>query len=922
MTEPRSGDAGQAGKPRLEAGFSLCIGLMFLVLAVFVVATWTVEVSDLGAMRQRVTAISGASLPELVDTQKILLSIENLRRFAEVAYVSRTPKSRREARLSAREIVAETVFLSSEALHEDALRVSRIIDAIVRSRTGIEKEMEIIAASSVAYLQAVEHIAPRLRTAAERQAAFGLFLDFFLAPREDFSTRPPQEVAIAFQRHIRDMQIVADAISPGLSPALSAEMASAMRSLDSSLHAIAESSRVMDAANAELNENWVEIDQLLKGMRDRARLGGESAVEGALGAIGDVADAALRSANVLFAVLMVLIALDFALLYAFVTKPLKWTSRKLMEIQEGVLDTPAPVIRVREVALLARLLDRFAGRLGDLYRQSGELEEAAAAKNDLEEVMRAVFMASLDGYVVWRGGRVELVSPMTLKLLGVDAREEFSRRPERFGFSRDRLRELARTAAFEKSVREEVRLEGRGGLSVPAELTHLPVRFRGRDCLLTYIRDLRRQKRSEEALRLAKLQAEAGAKAKSEFLANMSHEIMTPLSAILGLTRMTLAGNLEPPQQERLAKVEGEARKLVSVMHDILDFSAMDSGHIDREVSDFSVARVMKAVIDSRAPDAEAKGVTLAMKIPTGLPPRLSGDAGLLAKVLDRLTDNAVKFTDRGRVTLEACELAPGFGTGRGASVSGTGESGAGELVAGGSGEGLPGPAEPGLAQSGAGESGAGGLGQGLPGAGESWARGFGQGPTGTGESGANGFGQGRSGPGESEADWFGKGRPGAGEHGAEGLLSGGSEAEEPGAGRFGQGEPGTEGSGSGLLFPVMPGAVRPGRWSMGSAGSGTVTVLFTVRDTGIGIPPGREEGLFSVFSQADGSAARRHGGTGLGLSFAKKAVEMLGGRIWYAPVEGGGTIFHFTARFRAVAETGTGPTAVAGGTVIAGDAI
>jgi signal transduction histidine kinase len=789
---------------------------MFLILACFVAVAWAVEVSNLKTVRRSVTAISGASLPELVDAQKTLLSIENLRRFAEVAYVSRTQKSRREARLSAREIVAETVFLSSEALHEDALRVSRIIDAIVRNRTGIEKEQETIASSSVIYLQAVETLGPHLRTTQERQAVFGLFLDFFLSPREDFSTRSPEEMGLAFQRHIREVQVVVDSISPSLPPASRGVLAEAMRNIDSSLHAIGESSRVMESANQELNEHWVEIDQLLKRMRDSTRMGGEAAVESALGAIGKVADTSLRIAYVLFAVMVVLIALDFALLYVFVNRPLRWTTRKLMEIQEGVLDTPAPVIRVREVAILARLLDRFAGRLGELYRQSGELEEAAAAKNDLEEVMRAVFMASLDGYVVWHGDKAELVSPMTLKLLGADAREDFAAGPGGFGFTAARLKELMDMATFEKSVREEASLRDRGGRAVPVELTHLPVRFRGRGCLLTCIRDLRRQKRSEEALRVAKVQAEVAATAKSEFLANMSHEIMTPLNGILGLTRVTLAGKLDSAQQERLRKVEGEARRLVSVMHDILDYSAMDSGRMGRERTVFTLERVMKSVMDGRAADAEAKGVELFMKIPAGIPGpdarqvssevsgqaggrsqgvlsgKLSGDARLLSKVLDRLVDNAVKFTDRGFVSLEAeaCAVGP--------------------------------------------------------------------------------------------------------------------DAVGPDA------------VGSDAVGPDAPG---PDAGVPDVGGHGTADILFTVRDTGMGIPPGGEEGLFSPFSQADGTAARRHGGTGLGLSFAKKAVENMGGRIWFESATGGGSVFRFTARFRHVPASGGAASGGAGASGAAGAA-
>ncbi|MDR3154767.1 MAG: hypothetical protein LBW85_11000 [Deltaproteobacteria bacterium] len=735
-----------AAKPRFEAGFTQFAGFTFLLLLSFVAATGALELRNSASVRETVEGITSASLPELVDTQKLLLSIENLRRFAEVAYVSRVSKSRREARLSAREIVAETIFISSEDLHEDALRVSRIIDNIVRLRTGLEKEQETIESSSVIYLQSLESLGPYLRTPQDRQTVFGLFLEFFLSPREDFAVRPHSEASSAFQKHIRDVQLVCDRLAPDLGPSGQSALEGAMRNIDSSLHMIEASLARIDAANTDLNDQWFEIDQILRGMRDRIRIGGESNVESALSRISEAARRASRNTLIMFASLIALLAVHFALLYVFMSKPLKWTSRKLQEIQDGILDTPAPVIRVREVADLARLLDRFSSRIGDLYSQANRFEAEAAAKKDIEEIMRAVFIASLDGYVVWRNGGVELVSPMTLKLLGLDGREEFLEGHRRFGFSARRLAEVTKMAAFEKSVREETTLTSKYGTQVPVELTHLPVTLRGNDCLLTYIRDLRRQKRSEEALREAKEQAEAAATAKIEFLANMSHEIMTPMNGILGLIRMVLSCPLESEQRQRLAKAEDEAMRFTSVMQDILDYSAIDVGNVGRAQADFRIEEVLKAALDGRAAAAYAKGLDLFMKIPPMREAVFSGDLALLYKVLDRLVDNAVKFTDRGYVSVEAAEL---------------------------------------LAEERAGDS-------------------------------------------------------------------------------------------------------------------SSVALLFTVNDTGSGISPGESSRLFSAFSQVDGSAARRHRGTGLGLAFAKKAVELMGGRLWCDSRPGMGSSFHFTARFRA----------------------
>jgi signal transduction histidine kinase len=88
-----------------------------------------------------------------------------------------------------------------------------------------------------------------------------------------------------------------------------------------------------------------------------------------------------------------------------------------------------------------------------------------------------------------------------------------------------------------------------------------------------------------------------------------------------------------------------------------------------------------------------------------------------------------------------------------------------------------------------------------------------------------------------------------------------------------------------------------------GRQGSGDCELLFTVADTGIGIPKEKQKLIFEAFSQADGSSTRAHGGTGLGLAVASRLVQMMQGHIWVDSEAGQGSRFHFTARFGTVVQ-------------------
>jgi two-component system, sensor histidine kinase and response regulator len=216
----------------------------------------------------------------------------------------------------------------------------------------------------------------------------------------------------------------------------------------------------------------------------------------------------------------------------------------------------------------------------------------------------------------------------------------------------DRLSMLEDLTQFGISENKTYKMYAPNGDIKDIMATFMVTEYEGKSGVLGWLTDITQMKRAEEEMRKAKELAEESMRVKSDFLANMSHEIRTPMNAVIGMTHLALKTDMTPRQQDYLLKIQASSQHLLGIINDILDFSKIEAGKLAIESIDFELEKVLNNVATLITEKATAKGLEVIFDIDHNLPRNFIGDPLRVGQILINYANNAVKFTEKGEITI------------------------------------------------------------------------------------------------------------------------------------------------------------------------------------------------------------------------------------------------------------------------------
>lgn len=288
------------------------------------------------------------------------------------------------------------------------------------------------------------------------------------------------------------------------------------------------------------------------------------------------------------------------------------------------------------------------------------------ALKESEEKYRMIFANSEDPMMIFARMKIIEVNDAAVSFFGFASQKQLLCQPP-FNLSAtnqiDGISSQLKAQQLQDKLKETgcLRLEWlykkKSGRNLPADVSLSIVPYEGKNVTFCIIRDISKSKKVEQELIDAQQKSDLANRVKSEFLANMSHEIRTPMNGILGMTNQLLLNNLEDTQKKRAHIIKQSAESLIDIINDILDFSKIEAGKLKIENHQFNLMQLIDNV--SSPMHNRVKQKKLKFIYPRNnqeLDLYLKADAGRIKQIITNLLDNAIKFTEKGKIIL-SCKL-------------------------------------------------------------------------------------------------------------------------------------------------------------------------------------------------------------------------------------------------------------------------